>query len=80
MQHNKYLTNLIANDCSSKLGSALARTRFPTPTESVLMYLANALCVIRVWAEADVCRRPMRGGEAIKTHLKDSNFQRNIII
>lgn len=69
-----------ARNISCKLSSALAGTRFHDPPGPVFLYPTNAFRSFASGLEAHVVQRPVRGGEAIKTHRKVSDFQGYILI
>lgn len=58
----------------------LLKIAFPDPPGPVFLYPTNAFRSFASGLEAHVGQRPVRGGEAIKTHRKVSDFQGNILI
>lgn len=57
-----------------------SENRFFRPSLACILYPTNAFWSLASGLEAHVGRRPVRGGEAIKTHRKDSDFQGHILI
>lgn len=57
-----------------------SENHFPDPSGPMFLYPTNAFRSFASGLEAHVGHRPVRGGEAIKTHRKVRDFQGNILI
>ena len=58
----------------------LLKIAFSDPPGPVFLYRQMPFGAFASGLEAHVGQRPVRGGEAIKTHRKVSDFQGNILI